>query len=129
MTRALEKLKKLHFNGLLLTKVYNVWAKQSAEELFLMALNIDAKFQGKLTCAFKNNVRNLVNFHQNTFKRLKRWTLGRFIQNRKCMSLKFTGEFFVMRIKTVAKFEEDLTCQLKSDMRNLTNFDPSTRKS
>ena len=27
-TRALENLKHLHFNGLLLTKVYNVWAKK-----------------------------------------------------------------------------------------------------
>ena len=45
------------------------------------------------------------------------------------MSLKFTGELCVMRMKNDAKFEEDLTCQFKIDMRNLTNFDPSTRKS
>ena len=45
------------------------------------------------------------------------------------MSLKFTGEPCVMRIKNDAKFEEDLTCQFKIDMRNLMNFDPSTRKS
>ena len=29
-----------------------------------MALNIDAKFEGKLTCAFKNDMRNLANFHR-----------------------------------------------------------------
>ena len=51
-TRALENLKNLHFNRLLLTKVYNVWAKKSIEELRLMALKIDSKFDGKLTCAF-----------------------------------------------------------------------------
>ena len=34
-----------------------------------------------------------------------------------------------MRMKNDAKFEEDLTCQFKIDMRNLTNFDLSTRKS
>ena len=45
------------------------------------------------------------------------------------MSLKFTGELCVMRMKNDAKFEEDLTCQFKIDMRNLTNFDLSTRKS
>ena len=28
-----------------------------------MALKIDAKFEGKLTCAFKNDMKNLVNFH------------------------------------------------------------------
>ena len=46
----------LHFNGLLLTKVYNVWANESTEDLCLMVLNIDAKFEGKLTCAFKNGM-------------------------------------------------------------------------
>ena len=35
-----------------LIKVYNVWAKKSAEELCLMALNVDAKFEGKVTCVF-----------------------------------------------------------------------------
>ena len=45
------------------------------------------------------------------------------------MSLKFTGELCVIRMKNDAKFEEDLTCQFKIGMRNLTNFDPSTEKS
>ena len=27
-----------------------------------MTLNIDAKFEGKLTCAFKNDMSNLANF-------------------------------------------------------------------
>ena len=34
-----------------------------------------------------------------------------------------------MAIKNDAKFEEDLTCQFKIDMRNLMNFDSSTGKS
>ena len=34
-----------------------------------------------------------------------------------------------MKMKNDAKFEEELICQFKIDMRNLTNFDPSTRKS
>ena len=45
------------------------------------------------------------------------------------MSLKFTGGLCVMRMKNDAKFEEDSTCQFKTDMRNLTKFDPSTQKS
>ena len=52
-----------------------------------------------------------------------------FIQSRKCMSLKFTEELCVMTMKNDAKFEKELTCQFKIDMRNLTNFDPSTQKS
>ena len=34
-----------------------------------------------------------------------------------------------MTMKNDGKFEEELTGQFKIDMRNLTNFDPSTRKS
>ena len=45
------------------------------------------------------------------------------------MSLKVTEELFAMRMKNVAKFEEELTCQFKVDMRKLTNFDLSTQKS
>ena len=49
---SLENLKNLHFNGLLLTKVHNFWAKKSTEELGFIALKIDVKFKGKLTCTF-----------------------------------------------------------------------------
>ena len=42
------------------------------------------------------------------------------------MSLKFTEVLYVMKMKNDAKFEEELTCRFKIEMRNLTNFDPST---
>ena len=45
------------------------------------------------------------------------------------MSIKFTEELCVMTMKNDAKFEEELTCQFQTDMRNFTNFDRSTRKS
>ena len=44
------------------------------------------------------------------------------------MSLKFIGEFCVMTMKNDAKFEEKLTCQVKTDMRNLMSFDLSAEK-
>ena len=34
-----------------------------------------------------------------------------------------------MTMKNNAKFEEELTFNFKTDMRNLTNFDPTTQKS
>ena len=34
-----------------------------------------------------------------------------------------------MTMKNDARFEEKLTSRFKVDMRNLTNFDPSTQKS
>ena len=42
------------------------------------------------------------------------------------MSLTFTEELCVMAMKNNAKFEEELTCRFKIDMKNLTNFDSST---
>ena len=45
------------------------------------------------------------------------------------MSLKFTRELCVMTMRNDAKSEEELTCEFKMDMGNLTNFDPGTQKS
>ena len=45
------------------------------------------------------------------------------------MNLKLRGAFCVMTMKNDAKFEIELACDFKIDMRNLTNFDPSTQKS
>ena len=39
------------------------------------------------------------------------------------MSLKFTGLQCVMTMRNDGKFEVELTCQFKIDMRSLTNFD------
>ena len=95
-----------------------------------MALKTDTKFEGKLTCTSKNDMRNFANFHQSTFKSLKIWTfLGPFIKNRQCMSLQDTEELCVMKINNDAKIEENLTCQFKIDMKNLMIFHLSTSKS
>ena len=58
-----------------------------------------------------------------------RLSLDLFIQSRTCMSLKRKGELCIMTMKNDAKFEIELTCHFKIDMRNLTNFDLSTHKS
>ena len=55
--------------------------------------------------------------------------MGSYIESRKCMSLKFTEELCVMTVRNDAKFEEVLICRFEIDMRNLTNFEPSTEKS
>ena len=52
-----------------------------------------------------------------------------FVQSRKCINLQFTEELGVMTMKNDTKFEKKLICHFKIDMRNLTKFDPSTRKS
>ena len=45
----------------------NVWSKKT-EDLSFMMLESDAKFEEKLTCAVENNMRNLANFHESTWK-------------------------------------------------------------
>ena len=45
------------------------------------------------------------------------------------MSVKCTGELGAMAIKNDPKIEENMTSHLKINMRNLMNFDLSTRKS
>ena len=52
-----------------------------------------------------------------------------FVQSRKGVILKFAEELCVMTMKNNAKFEEELTFHFKTDMRNLTNFDPTSQKS
>ena len=54
-----------------------------------MALNIGVKFEGKPTCAFKNDMRNFTNFHQSMFESLKIGTfIGLFYPKQKMYELK-----------------------------------------
>ena len=55
----------LCFDRLLLLRVYKISAKKSIEELRLMALKFDAKFEEKLICCFKND-KNFGNFDLST---------------------------------------------------------------
>ena len=57
------------------------------------------------------------------------FSLGLFIQSKKIVSLKLTGELCVMTKKNDAKFGIELTFQFKIDIRNLTNFDVNNQKS
>ena len=92
-----------------------------------MTLNIDATFEGELTCAFKNDMRDLANFHQTMFKSLKIGTLmGSFYPKQKMYELKIYRGVLYHGNEEYTKFEEESTCQFKTDMRNLTNFDLST---
>ena len=127
--KALKNLKNLHFNGLPLTKVYNVWAKKVQGSyvwwhwMLMQNLMKNWLFLSKITWG-------IWEIFTRALESLKIWTLMRcFIQSRKCMTLKFTGELFVMTMKSDAKLEEELTCRFKTEMRNMTNFDRGTQKS
>ena len=93
-----------------------------------MMLESDAKFEEKVTCGLEKDMKNLTNFHQNTQVSKLGLLLGLCIQSRKCMSIKFTRVLHVMKMKNDTKFEKELTCMFKIDIKNLTNFDLSTQK-
>ena len=55
----------LYFNTLLLLKVCKILAKKVyTEELCLMTLKTDAKFEVKLTYGLENNMKNMANLQQ-----------------------------------------------------------------
>ena len=79
LTGALESLKNFHFNGLLLSKVYIVWAKKEQRnnlswnwrEMYFFNSKRNAKFGEESTCCFKFGIRNLTKFDPCTWKSQK----------------------------------------------------------
>ena len=71
-----------------------------------MTLKSDAKFKEKLTCGFKYDMKNLVNFHPTTQKSKKKvfgWVL--FVQSIQSLSYKNIEEYSFMTMNRDAKFE------------------------
>ena len=120
-----------------------------------MTLKSDAKFKEKLTCGFKYDMKDLVNFPKyvrfelkkyrgvifhdteqwcknwiRALKSLKNCTLiGSFCPKNIIFQLKISEELCVITLKVDANFKGKLTCGLKNNTRNLVNFHASSRKS
>ena len=127
LIEALKNL-NLHFTWLPLTKVY-VWAKK------YRGVTFDSnehwyKIWRKTDFCFQKWHEEFGKFSPEHLKvsKLELWW-DSFIQSRKSMSLKFTGEISVMTMKKDAKLEEELTCCVKIYMRTFMNFDRRTWKS
>ena len=125
---ALKSLKHLPFDWTLSCKVYNIWPKKSTEALSFKTLKSHAKFEGKLTCGLENDMRNFTNFHQATWKFQKSYFHGILLPKVKNAWTRNLTRSCVMTLKNDKKSEEELTCRIKIDIRNLTNFDSSNRK-
>ena len=124
-----SKSQNLHFNGLPLTKLYNVRAEKVQGSYVWWHWMLRQNLKENWLCFQKWHEE----FGKYSPEHLKVSKLGLwwdyFIQSWKCMSLKFTGDLSVMTMKNDAKLGEELTSYFKIDLRNLTNFDPSTKKS
>ena len=111
------------------TLMGSFWAKYTFFKLnkyrwvIFHAIEERCKFEEKLTCGLKNDLRNLANFHQSTWKS-QNWDFDGILLSK----VEKVWPWNSQRSYN-AKFEEKLTCHFKTDIRDLTNFDSSTRKS
>ena len=114
-------------NGLLLTNICNVSAKEVQGRVIFHDTEEWCKIWRKAHLWFEKRYEEFGKVSPENWQEsdLGLWW-GPFVQIRKFISLKFTEVLYFMPMKNDAKFEGKLTCHFKIDMRNLTNFDPST---
>ena len=95
-----------------------------------MTLKSDAKFEEKLFLDSKIDMRNSVNFNESSSKS-ENLHLNLLLLSiaYKCFSSKSTEELSLMTLRKDLNFEEKQTFCLKNDMKNLVNFNSSSRKS
>ena len=62
------KFQNLHLDWIHLSKAYKYLDKKSTEELCLMTLTSNVKFEEKLTLGSRNDMKNLVNFNASSGK-------------------------------------------------------------
>ena len=86
-----------------------------------MTLKSDVKFEEKLNLGFKNDMRNLVNFNASSGKSENLRFDVLLLSNILSLSQKTPEELCVITLNNDAKFEEELTCTLKNNMRNFAN--------
>ena len=108
LTRALESLKNVCFNWLLVTKVYIAWATKVQRRVIFHDTEELCKFWRKTDLWFEKWHEKFGKFSP---EHLKVWKLGLwwdpFVQSRKGMTLKFAEELCVLTMKNNAKFEEE----------------------
>ena len=110
-----SKVQKFHFNGLLLSKLYKVWAK---------------KMQRSYLSWYWTVMQNLKKPDLVVLKMAWgiEWTFIRALKSLK--NCRLTGSFCPKHILfQIENFRGKLTCGLKNDIRNLVDFHASGRKS
>ena len=90
-----------------------------------MTLESDGRFEEKLSLGFKNDMTNVVNFNASSGKSEN---LHFDVLLLLIAYVKFQLKKSLMTLKSDPNFEEKPTFCLKSDMRNLMNFNSSSGK-
>ena len=68
-------------------------------EVYFMTLKSHAKFEEKLTCGLENDMRNLANFHQKTWKCQNWYFHGILLPKVENLWYKLTEKLYVMTLK------------------------------
>ena len=68
LNRALESLQNLHFDWFFLCKVYNVWPKKVHKSCLTWHWRVMQNLKKNWWLWFGNDMRNLTNFHNSTWK-------------------------------------------------------------
>ena len=128
LTWALASLQNLHFYLLLLCKVFNVWPKKVQRSYLSWHWRVMQNLKNNWLVIWKMTwgIWQIFTRALKASKLVFSW--DPIIQSSKSMTLNLTEGLCVLPMWNDTKFEEELTCCLKSDMRNLTEFDPSTWK-
>ena len=131
MTWALESLKSFHINGLLLSKVYIVWAEKVQMSFMFHETEEEYKIWREIDLSFQNWHNEFDKFWPEHLKVSKVFTLmGSFWVKYILFELKkYRWVLCFMKLKRNTKFGEKSTCRFKVDIKNLTNFDVNTQKS
>ena len=124
------KVSKLGFWWNPLIQSWKSMRLNSTEELSVMAMKNDTKFQEELTCHFKltwGNWRILTR----ALESLKKFPFNELLLSKVYIfwAKKSTEELSFMKLHRNTKFGEESTCRFKIGIRNFTKFDPSTQKS
>ena len=128
MTWALESFKNFHFNGLLLSKVYIVQVKK-VQRSYLSGNWRKILIWRGIDLSFQNWHKEYDKFWPEHSKVSKFSTLMGFFWTKYIVQAKKVQRSYLSwNWRRIQKFGEESTCHFKIDIRNLTNFDLSTRK-
>ena len=126
LTRVLESLQNFYFNGSLWSKVY---IKKYRGVIF-HETEEECKIWRGIDLSFQDWHKEFDKFWPDHTKVSKIFTLiVSFWAKYILFELKSAEELSFMKLKRDVKFGKESTCRFKIDIRNLTNFDLSTRKS
>ena len=92
-----SKVQKFLFNGLFLSKVYEVWPKKIQRSYLSLKWTVMQNLNKPWPCSFKNDITNCVNFHYSTQRSEKLFIDGLFLSKAYNVSVKKFQRVYVSR--------------------------------